>query len=132
MPTQEHLGKGNRQHDEGIAGDGDCDISHNRHGHALQLLDELPLEGLLPTWDGTLPAVVLGRRGIVDEKVGLYVTNKPLDTDGEHFDLINVRWEGPAEESLFLVIISIAIGVDGEEPIIIIATRNGWEDVLMT
>ena len=89
----------------------------------MQLLDQLPLEGLLTTGDGTVPGVVLGRRGIVDKKVSLYVTYEPLDADGEHFDLINVRWEGLTEESLFLIIISIAIGVGGEEAIII---ADGW------
>lgn len=97
----------------------------------MQLLDQLPLEGLLTTGDGTVPGVVRGRRGIVDKKVSLYVTYESLDADGEHFDLINVRWEGLTKESLFLII-SIAIGVGGEEPIIIIADGAGGEDVLMT
>jgi hypothetical protein len=119
MPTQENLWKGNRQQDEGIASDGDGDIPHNWHGYALQLLDQLPLEGLLTTWHGTLPGVGCGSSSFVYEKVGLYVTNEPLDADGEHFDLINVRRERLTEESLFLITIAISIGVGGEEPIII-------------
>ena len=77
-----------------------------------------------------LPTVGGGGCRILNMKVGLNVGKQSLDADWEHFYLIQMRREGLTEEAV-LIIITITIGVGGEEPMMVGEADRGGEDVLL-